>query len=303
MPGADSGAAPRPARGATTAVGEITVAAYAPFTRGPEDPYVARLARRRRPRPRRRGLGGRRPDDGTDALLGSVTHLPAGLPLARARRATARASSGCSSVAPAAQRLGVGEALVGLCLDRARTTASAAVVISSLRADGRRAPALRPARLRARPRARLGAGPGRPAHRLPTRPGGLTDGAPPRDRDPELHRDRRRHRGRARLGQPARAGHAAPAGLVRGARPAPRSSRRWPTGATSVGTRVELEHRARQRGRPGASRSTASASYVDGRLHRFTVAARHARGRAGKVVATGEITRVVVDAERFLSRL
>ena len=71
-------------------------------------------------------------------------------------------------------------------------------------------------------------------------------------------------------------------------------------GATSVGTRVELEHR-------GASavgqevEVSASPSYADGRLHRFTVAARHLPG--GKVVATGEITRVVVDSERFLGRL
>ena len=47
---------------------------------------------------------------------------------------------------------------------------------------------------------------------------------------------------------------------------------------------------------------TASAAYVDGRLHRFTVAARHLGGN-GKVVGTGEVTRVVVDAERFLARL
>ena len=46
---------------------------------------------------------------------------------------------------------------------------------------------------------------------------------------------------------------------------------------------------------------TAEASYVDGRLHRFTVAARHVSD--GKVVASGEVTRVVVDAERFLMRL
>ena len=77
-----------------------------------------------------------------------------------------------------------------------------------------------------------------------------------------------------------------------------------PEGSTSVGTRVEIEH-------VGASavgqevEVTASASYVDGRLHRFTVAARNtgAGSGSGKVVATGEITRVVVDAERFLSRL
>lgn len=39
---------------------------------------------------------------------------------------------------------------------------------------------------------------------------------------------------------------------------------------------------------------------VDGRLHRFTVAARHADG---KLVGTGEITRIIVDAERFMSQL
>ena len=73
-----------------------------------------------------------------------------------------------------------------------------------------------------------------------------------------------------------------------------------PPGATSVGTRVELEHRAASAvGR--RLEVTASSSYVDGRLHRFTVAARHTDG--GTTVATGEITRVVVDAKRFLGRL
>ncbi|MDE0776100.1 MAG: thioesterase [Nocardioides sp.] len=74
-----------------------------------------------------------------------------------------------------------------------------------------------------------------------------------------------------------------------------------PVGSTSVGTRVALEH-------TGASpvgqqvEVSASTTYVDGRLHRFTVAARHLGGN-GKVVGTGEVTRVVVDAEKFLSRL
>jgi fluoroacetyl-CoA thioesterase len=72
-----------------------------------------------------------------------------------------------------------------------------------------------------------------------------------------------------------------------------------PAGSTSVGTRVELEHVAASP--VGAEVEViASASYVDGRLYRFTVAARHV---GGKLVGTGEITRVVVDAERFLSRL
>jgi fluoroacetyl-CoA thioesterase len=76
-------------------------------------------------------------------------------------------------------------------------------------------------------------------------------------------------------------------------------------GSTSVGTRVTLEHLAAS---PVGQEVevTASAAYVDGRLHRFTVAARHLEGspaRPGKVVASGEITRVVVDSEKFLSRL
>lgn len=75
-------------------------------------------------------------------------------------------------------------------------------------------------------------------------------------------------------------------------------------GSTSVGTRIALEH-------SGASpvgqvvEIGAAASYVDGRLRRFTVSARHvgSDGVLGKVVGTGEVTRVVVDAERFLGRI
>jgi fluoroacetyl-CoA thioesterase len=71
-------------------------------------------------------------------------------------------------------------------------------------------------------------------------------------------------------------------------------------GATSVGTRVALEHTAASPVGAGIE-TTATAAYVDGRLHRFAVAARDTG--SGKVVATGEITRVVVDAERFVARL
>jgi predicted thioesterase len=73
-----------------------------------------------------------------------------------------------------------------------------------------------------------------------------------------------------------------------------------PAGSTSVGTRVELEHRAAS-AVGQVVQVTASESYADGRLRRFSVAARHTGD--GRVVATGEITRVVVDAERFLNRL
>ncbi len=76
------------------------------------------------------------------------------------------------------------------------------------------------------------------------------------------------------------------------------------SGSTSVGTRVSLEHLAAS---PVGQEVevTASVASVDGRLHRFTVGARNVGGaqRGGKVIGSGEITRVVVDAEKFLSRL
>lgn len=73
-----------------------------------------------------------------------------------------------------------------------------------------------------------------------------------------------------------------------------------PEGGTSVGTRVQVEHLAASP--VGAELEvSASTAYVDGRLHRFTVAARHVHD--GKVVASGEVTRVVVDAERFMARV
>lgn len=73
-----------------------------------------------------------------------------------------------------------------------------------------------------------------------------------------------------------------------------------PATRTSVGTRVQLEH-------VGASpvgaevRVTATVAYTDGRLVRFEVVAEHVADQ--KVVGHGEITRVVVDRDRFLSRL
>jgi fluoroacetyl-CoA thioesterase len=73
-----------------------------------------------------------------------------------------------------------------------------------------------------------------------------------------------------------------------------------PSGSTSVGTRVELQH---QGASPVGQRLavSASVSHVDGRLYRFAVAARHVEDAT--VVGTGEITRVVVDARRFLDRI
>jgi fluoroacetyl-CoA thioesterase len=69
-------------------------------------------------------------------------------------------------------------------------------------------------------------------------------------------------------------------------------------GQTSVGTRISLEHQAPSP--VGATVSvTASVVHVDGRLVRFGVAAR----QDGRLVGSGEVTRVVVDAERFMSRV
>lgn len=71
-------------------------------------------------------------------------------------------------------------------------------------------------------------------------------------------------------------------------------------GETSVGTRVQLEHLAPSP--VGADvEVTATTVHVEGRLHRFAVAARHTGD--GKVVASGEVTRVIVEAERFLARI
>jgi predicted thioesterase len=68
---------------------------------------------------------------------------------------------------------------------------------------------------------------------------------------------------------------------------------------TSVGWRIELEHRAAT-GVGAAVSVTADLVAVDGRLLRFSVAAHDASDR---LLATGEVTRVVVDRERFLARL
>lgn len=75
-------------------------------------------------------------------------------------------------------------------------------------------------------------------------------------------------------------------------------------GETSVGTRIELEHLAAT---PvgGAVEVTARVVHTDGRLRRFAVSARNLGpdGRAGKLAGSGEVTRVVVDAQKFLSRI
>ena len=68
---------------------------------------------------------------------------------------------------------------------------------------------------------------------------------------------------------------------------------------TSVGTRVALEHRLPT---PvgGEVRVTATVTHRDGRLLRFEVVAVDGDEA---VVGHGEVTRVVVERERFMSRL
>lgn len=72
-----------------------------------------------------------------------------------------------------------------------------------------------------------------------------------------------------------------------------------PAGSSSVGTSVDIEHL--QPSQVGASvHVTARLVHVEDRRQRFEVVATD---DSGDVVGRGEITRVVVDADRFLSRL
>lgn len=72
-----------------------------------------------------------------------------------------------------------------------------------------------------------------------------------------------------------------------------------PDGGTSVGTRVELEHRSAS---PVGATVTATAEQVhrDGRLVTFRVVAVD---QDETVLGSGEVRRVVVDRERFLARV
>ena len=68
---------------------------------------------------------------------------------------------------------------------------------------------------------------------------------------------------------------------------------------TSVGTRVQLDHLAAT-GVGGRIEVTATITASDGRRCQFDVSAVDAHGR---LVASGSITRVVVDRQRFAERL
>jgi len=71
-----------------------------------------------------------------------------------------------------------------------------------------------------------------------------------------------------------------------------------PSGGTSVGTRVDVEHRAAAPvGAVVVARATLTD--VDGRVLTFEVVANDRK--SGAVLGVGRITRVVVDRERFLA--
>lgn len=109
------------------AVGDLTVAAYAAFTLGPDDPYLERL-RDAATRDRESELWVAL-DDGQ--LLGTVSYCPPGSPW-RELGHDHEGEFRMLAVAPAAQGRGVGTALVRLCEQRAREHGGTAMVLSSL---------------------------------------------------------------------------------------------------------------------------------------------------------------------------
>ncbi|WP_194910319.1 thioesterase family protein [Catenulispora rubra] len=70
-------------------------------------------------------------------------------------------------------------------------------------------------------------------------------------------------------------------------------------GQTTVGTRIRFDH-VYPTPVGGTVTVTADLAHRDDRLLRFTVAAHDADGR---LVGEGEITRVIVNAERFMAKL
>ncbi len=122
-----------------SAVGEITVAAYAEFTLGPSDPYIARLRdAAARAEQAELWLAEDDGEDGTQdgcknggAVLGTVTVCPPD----SVWREISRPGEGefrMLAVAPQARGRGVGEALARFAIDRLAEQGAHAVVLSSL---------------------------------------------------------------------------------------------------------------------------------------------------------------------------
>ena len=111
------------------AVGELTVRAYAAYTLGPGDPYVARL---RDAASRARAAELWVAVDG-DRLLGSVTCCPPG----SSYREVSRPDEGefrMLAVDPDARGTGAGTALAAHCEERARAHGAVGMALSSLAA-------------------------------------------------------------------------------------------------------------------------------------------------------------------------
>ena len=111
------------------AIGDLTVRAYASFTLGPADPYIARL---RDAAARAVGAELWVAVEG-DRLLGNVTYCPPGSPW----REIGRDDEGefrMLAVDPDARGAGAGTVLATLCEERARQHGAVGMAISSLAA-------------------------------------------------------------------------------------------------------------------------------------------------------------------------
>lgn len=109
------------------AAGRVTVAAYEEFTEGPDDQYVAKLGdAARRDREAELWVAER-----GGAVVGTVTLALPGSPW-REIGADDEGEFRMLAVDPGARRQGVGEALLGLVLDRFRSLGFRGVVLSSL---------------------------------------------------------------------------------------------------------------------------------------------------------------------------
>lgn len=109
------------------AAGEVSVRAYAAFTLGDRDPYIARL-RDAAARAREAELWVAVDDD---RVLGCVTACPPGSPW-REVAGTGEGEFRILAVLPEAQGRGIGRALVERCEGRARDHGARAMVLSTL---------------------------------------------------------------------------------------------------------------------------------------------------------------------------
>ena len=113
------------------AVGALTVAAYAAdgYLRGAEDGYAEQLrAAAERAREAELAVA---VDETDRSLLGTVTYCRSGTPWAEVSR-PGEAEFRMLAVAPEARGRGVGAALAGWCLERARADSCTGVVLSTL---------------------------------------------------------------------------------------------------------------------------------------------------------------------------